>query len=174
METGRKRQWNADKDAEWSQLMEKHHSVILRVCELFYPKDSYGKNELHQEILCQLWRGFRQRRKDVPEGIWVYRVAFNTAISCKRADERRPEAVPITPTLAESLADKADMGRERMLEDLHELVTLLEPLDKAIMELYIEGYQQAEIARIFSITETNVSTRVGRIKKKLINIWKKR
>ena len=35
----KKRQMNADKDAEWSQLMEKHHSVILRVCELFYPKE---------------------------------------------------------------------------------------------------------------------------------------
>ena len=173
METGIKRQWNADKDAEWSQLMEKHHSVILRVCELFYPKDSYGEEELRQEILCQLWRGFRQRRKDVPEGVWVYRVAVNTAISSNRADERRPENVPITRTLAENLADKADMGRERMLDDLHELVMLLEPLDKAMMDLYIEGYPQAEIARIFSMTETNVSTRVGRIKKKLINIWEK-
>ena len=173
METGRKRQRNADKDAEWSQLMEKHHSVILRVCELFYPNDSYGRKELHQEILCHLWNGFRQRGNDVTEGIWVYRVAVNTAISSNRADERRPETVPITRTLAENLADKADTGRERMLDDLHELVMLLDPLDKAMMDLYIEGYPQAEIARIFSMTETNVSTRVGRIKKKLINIWEK-
>ena len=55
-----------------------------------------------------------------------------------------------------------------MLNDLHELVMLLDPLDKAMMDLYIEGYPQAEIARIFSMTETNVSTRVGRIKKKLL------
>lgn len=68
METGGKQQGNADKDAECSQLMERSHSVILRMCELFYPKDSYGEKELHQEFFCQLWKGFSQSSKDVPEG----------------------------------------------------------------------------------------------------------
>ena len=48
----------------------------------------------------------------------VLRVAVNTAISSKKADKLRPETVPIIPSLAESMADKTDMDREQMLDDL--------------------------------------------------------
>ncbi|WP_281048059.1 RNA polymerase sigma factor [Solitalea canadensis] len=41
----------------------------------------------------------------------------------------------------------------------------LRDLDKALMLLYLEEKSQKEIADIIGISETNVATKVGRIKK---------
>ena len=158
------------RQSEWVLWMEKHLTTVLRVCNLFYPTDDYGKKELYQEILLHLWKGYGQRREDVPEHIWVYRVAVNTAVSSKRAEMRRPETVPLTASMAERLADNAEMESNPMLDELRGLIMQLDESEQTMIDLYLKGIPQAEIARIFSMTETNVSTKIGRIKKKIINM----
>ena len=51
------------RQSEWVLWMEKHLTTVLRVCNLFYPTDDYGKKELYQEILLHLWKGYGQRRE---------------------------------------------------------------------------------------------------------------
>ena len=43
----------------------------------------------------------------------------------------------------------------------------LSPSDKALVLLYLEGYRYQEIAELLSISATNVSTRLNRIKQKM-------
>jgi RNA polymerase sigma-70 factor (ECF subfamily) len=44
---------------------------------------------------------------------------------------------------------------------------MLIPMDKAVVILHLEGYVHKEIADILSQSETNISTRLNRIKKQL-------
>lgn len=60
-----------------------------------------------------------------------------------------------------------------MLEDdervgaLHAYIARLDPLHRALVLLYLEDRSYADIAEVLGISETNVATKLGRIKQKL-------
>lgn len=54
--------------------------------------------------------------------------------------------------------------REAGLGLLQEVIAQLGDLDKALMLLYLEEKSYKEIAEIIGITETNVATKISRIK----------
>jgi RNA polymerase sigma-70 factor (ECF subfamily) len=55
-------------------------------------------------------------------------------------------------------------GESAGIERLRELIEALEPLHKALVLLYVDGYSYAEIASVVGISETNVATKLNRIK----------
>jgi RNA polymerase sigma factor (sigma-70 family) len=57
--------------------------------------------------------------------------------------------------------------KEEKLTQLHQLIIQLKELDRTLMLLYLEGRSYLEIAMILGITETNVATKISRIKEKL-------
>lgn len=64
----------------------------------------------------------------------------------------------------------ADVAHAKSDDDLLALQQLLKSLDalsRALILLYLEGYEQNEIAELTGLTATNVSTRLQRIKQKL-------
>ena len=62
----------------------------------------------------------------------------------------------------------ADFDESKELEGhsllLQQFIANLKELDKALMILYLEEKSHKEISEIIGITETNVATKVGRIK----------
>jgi RNA polymerase sigma-70 factor (ECF subfamily) len=50
---------------------------------------------------------------------------------------------------------------------LHEFIAELDPLCKALILLYLDGNTYQEIADIVGITETNVATKISRLKNKM-------
>ena len=58
------------------------------------------------------------------------------------------------------------------IQMLYNMMTDLDPLDKGIMILYIEGYKYNEIGDILSLSTTNVSSKINRIKKRLNKVYK--
>jgi RNA polymerase sigma factor (sigma-70 family) len=96
----------------------------------------------------------------------MYRIALNVAISFYRKENRRKQ---LTSPLPDNLLDLADeniaIETGKHISYLNQFIGELKELDKALMLLYLEEKSQQEIAEITGITETNVSTRIGRIKK---------
>jgi RNA polymerase sigma factor (sigma-70 family) len=56
---------------------------------------------------------------------------------------------------------------EKNINTLQQFINELKELDKALMILYLEEKNYREISEILGITETNVATRISRIKDKL-------
>lgn len=56
---------------------------------------------------------------------------------------------------------------EKNIDTLQQFYQRLKELDKALMILYLEEKAYSEIAEILGITETNIATRISRIKDKL-------
>ncbi len=50
---------------------------------------------------------------------------------------------------------------------MHAFIGQLDPLDRALILLYLEDRSYAEMADILGISETNVATKISRIKQKL-------
>jgi RNA polymerase sigma-70 factor (ECF subfamily) len=98
----------------------------------------------------------------------MYRIALNVAISFYRK-EKNKNAFLTNTELPENHEDKSTdtTETESNINRLQLLINEMPALDKALMILYLESKAYAEIAEILGITETNVATKLSRIKSRL-------
>ena len=77
-------------EKQFAQTVAEHKSTIYTVCYMF-SQDADEVNDLFQEVLVNLWKGFDgfEHRSDVRT--WIYRVALNTCISQDRKKRRKAE-----------------------------------------------------------------------------------
>lgn len=95
----------------------------------------------------------------------MYRVGLNTLISAQRKKTSRIVTEPYSE--ATEFHPYPEIGSDDELQVLQSAIGMLQALDKAVVILHLEGYANPEIAELLSLTDTNVSTRLNRIKKQL-------
>ena len=122
------------------------------------------RKDLQQEVLAQLWRAFPGYDSERRFSTWMYRIALNVAISSSR---RRRELLRIDEAATAPAPDPSSTERDQQLRSLQRFVSSLPPLDRALVLLYLDERSQKEIAEVLGITESNVSTRIHRIKQRL-------
>ncbi len=149
-------------EREFADFIGSCKGIIYKVC-LLYSKDSESHNDLFQEVVINLWKGFPRFRGECKIQTWVYRVALNTCISYFRKERSRPDTLLLTGNL-DMVAEESDVSR---IKELYSLINKLSGIEKAIVLLYIEEKSYDEIAQIIGITKTNVATKLFRIKEKL-------
>ena len=150
------------KEKQFAQTITEHKSTIYTVCYMF-SKDADEVNDLFQETLVNLWRGFDgfEQRSDIRT--WIYRVALNTCISIDRKKRR-------SPTVALSMDINLFEDRDedtKQVDMLHQRISRLKPFDRAIVLLWLENLSYEEIGQIVGISTKNVSVRLFRIKEQL-------
>lgn len=98
----------------------------------------------------------------------MYRVALNVAISFYREGRRRIDALPLSSfhLEIEDDPDEGEVYKERALW-LQACIKELKEFDRALILLYFEEKSYKEISEILGLSETNVSTRISRIKERL-------
>lgn len=93
---------------------------------------------------------------------------MNTAISNYRKEKVREKY--FSP-ISEPLLELEDVGNTNESEQtyslLHQFILELKELDKALMLLYLEEKSYKEIAEIIGISESNVGTKISRLKNTL-------
>lgn len=65
-----------NKEQAFAQLFREHKSTIYSVCYMF-SKDLDEIDDLFQEILARLWKGYDSFRAESDVRTWIYRVALN-------------------------------------------------------------------------------------------------
>lgn len=151
----------ADNHAEFLALVGRHQGIVLKIAHT-YQRNAADREDLAQEILAQLWRSFPRYRRDRPFSTWMYRVALNVAISRLRQSSAAP--VPLDPSASESIAAPEARETDPRISELDRFIHTLDPLNRALLVLYLEERPHREIAEILGISETNVSTKVQRLK----------
>lgn len=146
------------------ELIKRHGAAIGHVCRSFCSVDE-DREDLRQEILLNLWRGWKRYRPDHKAITWVYRVALNTAISWRRHRKRLVETMPLDGF---DLPDDP-VAREQSAH-LKVLIAQLSVDEQRLINLYLDGFTTEEIGRLLGISQTNVTTRINRIKEKLKKI----
>ncbi|TMI87557.1 MAG: sigma-70 family RNA polymerase sigma factor, partial [Bacteroidetes bacterium] len=99
---------------------------------------------------------------------WMYRIALNVAISSYRQEKKFKNHDSISEGLIvfeEKPEDKTET--ENNLKQLQDFINELKEIDKAIILLYLDDKSHREISEITGFTETNVATKINRIKDKL-------
>ena len=116
----------------------------------------------------QLWSSFSKFDGRVKVSTWIYRIALNTAISFYRKDCKHNEN---RDTIDESIISISSFEMTSEIDEdvslLYQFIEQLSELDKALILLYLDDNKHKEIADILGISETNVATKISRIKKRL-------
>lgn len=143
-------------------LIERNKGRIIMLCQA-YAKSRDDLEDCFQEVATKIWEGYPNFRGDASESTWVYRVTLNCAINFSRLNDRRPHTVALLDHDFIEDHPETDKNTER----LYELIRQLNPLEKALVLLWLENLPYSEIALVMGMTVKNVSVKLTRIKEKL-------
>ena len=146
---------------DFERLVMEHKSTIYSVCYMFVDTRAEA-DDLFQEVLVNLWNGYGRSREVAAMRQWVYRVSMNTCISYRRKKRIKTVPLDIAPDVI-----GVESTESRQTEQLHQRISRLEPVDRAIVLLWLENLPYDEIASIVGISTRAVSVRLVRIKEKL-------
>lgn len=150
----------------FAALLGEHQRILFKVAN-GYCRDSGDRADLVQEMAAQAWRGFARFDGSTKFSTWLYRVALNVAISFYRSEHRRiRDTVPLEGLTVELPASEPHAESENLTR-VRQLIAALDPVNRALMTLYLDGNSHAEIAEIVGLCVSNVGTRINRLKERL-------
>ncbi|MBL8593498.1 MAG: sigma-70 family RNA polymerase sigma factor [Devosia sp.] len=163
----------ADADARYALAANRFGPALQRLASGYEWRPA-TREDLLQDIHLQLWRSLASFDGRCSLKTWVYRVAHNVAADHVRRSmrgskvlsledlERAGNQVPV-PSPEDEVSDRLTLAR------IHQLLRRLEPLDRQVMLLYLEGEDAAAIAEVTGLSAGAVATRIHRIKRLLAN-----
>jgi len=134
--------------------------------------DVEDQRDLFQEIVMQLWKAYPTFRGNSKFSTWMYRVALNTALIYFKKDNRKVDKTPLDENVDIVDVNESD-AREEKLAYLYKAVQQLNPVEKALIFLFLENQSHREIAENLGISEINARVKLNRTKEKLQLIIKK-
>ncbi len=151
-----------ENEQQFTDIVRCNRSTIYTVCYMF-SKDNDEVADMFQEVLIRLWNGMESFDGRSNIKTWIYRVALNTCITIDKRKKRNHKT---------QLSMDIDYFNSREVKSeqaqfLHQRISCLQPLDRAIVLLWLEDISYDEIAAIIGITAKNVSVRLVRIREQL-------
>ncbi|KYP15753.1 RNA polymerase sigma factor [Flavihumibacter sp. CACIAM 22H1] len=145
------------------QMLEAHKGLLYKIARS-YTTTPADCQDLVQEITLALWRSFEKYNQQYEYSTWIYRIALNVSISHLRKETRRIQSHALTEDHLFLPIDTG--GEDAAVNLLYSLIAALNPLDKAIMLLYLDEKSYREMAEILGLSESNIATKISRIKEK--------
>ena len=126
--------------------------------------------DLVQESFIKAWSNLHKFACRSSFATWLYRIAYNTAISTKRA--RKRELQMVTPAKWLDLPDEVEQSQftDVDIEQLERAVELLPPRQRAIIELHYR--QELSLAEVVESNENNVKVMIHRARRQLAALIK--
>jgi len=155
-----------DIQEQFVRVIENNQGIIYKVAHA-YCNDQEELQDLVQEIIFQLWRSFKNYDEQYKISTWMYRIALNVAIShIRKSRVRAKHHISLDLHLVHvSEEEKSDMSEEIGL--LRQFIHEQNKLDKALLLMYLDENNYAQIAEVLGISVSNVGTRLGRLKQKM-------
>lgn len=150
-------------ELQFTKMVKEYRKTIYTVC-YFFSKDTEEVNDLYQEILINLWKGFPNYRGESSLKTWIWRVSLNTCSNQERKKKSRIRTVPLSIDI--DLYNDEDAG-SRQIQMLYDRINRLDVFDRAIILLWLENMTYQDIADVVGISVSNVTTRLFRIKEQL-------
>lgn len=134
---------------------------------------SVDRQDLLQEILLAVWKSIPAFREQAKPSTYLYRVCHNAALLWIRAEKNYRRRVEQFGAMApnECAADPDSLIDER-LGRLYAAIRQLQPLERSLILLSLEGLSYREMAEVLGLSESNVGVKLNRIKSQLTQTLK--
>lgn len=152
-----------DIELQFTKMVKEYRKTIYTVC-YFFSKDTEEVNDLFQEILINLWKGFEKFRGESSLKTWIWRVSLNTCNSQERKKKSNVQTIPLSIDI--DLYNDDDV-HSKQIQMLYDRINRLDVFDRAIILLWLENMSYQDIADVVGISLSNVTTRLFRIKEQL-------
>lgn len=159
-----------DADTRFASWLEAHGGIVEKVARA-HARDARERDELRQELLCQLWASAPRFAGQSLAATWIYRVCLNTALTWRRGTRRREnrtdsgatvETVPGPAPAPDTAAERRDL-----LDHLYAALRALAPGDRALLLLQLDGLAYREMANVTGLTENHVGVALTRARQRL-------
>jgi RNA polymerase sigma-70 factor (ECF subfamily) len=149
------------------------HSLIARIIPT-----KEDAEELTQDTFLKAFRKLNTFKGDCSFSTWLFRIAYNTAISATR--KKRIVFPTIDDTVLDNISDESvdnmlddDEDESRLLK-LEEAITKLTVEEKTLITLYYTDSKSiTEVAGILEQSNENVKVKLFRVRKKLYVLMNK-
>lgn len=159
----------ADKQLEGAflALLAEHGRIAAAVSRLYTP---FGEDaaDLEQEIRLQWWRSLSAFAGRSKASTWMYQIALYTALTFLRRQKSRPRLDPLehAGNIADPAPGPGGVEQHRSLA-LHKALALLEPGERALAYLMLEGCGADKVAEVVGINVNAAGVRLHRVRARL-------
>jgi RNA polymerase sigma-70 factor, ECF subfamily len=147
---------------EW---LGQHKGIVFKIVRAF-AFIPYDQDDLFQEISLQLWQSIPEFRGDAKPSTWIYRVALFTATVWARREKKQPPTQSLEGM--EQILTSTIQHADDRIDWFYEQLRQLEPIDRSLCLLLLDGFSYREMADLLGISESNIGVKVHRIKQHLI------
>ncbi len=156
---------NSDYNQSFTAMVGRHEKIIFSVC-FFYATSEMPFDDIRQEVLISLYKGYRNFRQESSESTWVYKVCINTCLFSLKSFTPKIKTISFDELPAVHFQDDNNEWREK-LEWLYSVIAQLKPMDKALILMWLDELSYDEIASNMGIPRNTVASRLYRIKEKI-------
>lgn len=150
---------------EFLRNIEENRGIIFKILHL-YADDDEDQKDLHQEIVYQAWKSYGNFKGEAKFSTWLYRIGLNvslTYLSKQRKRSRSTDSLPAeVAVVQEELSERSEI--------LQRAIRTLKEVDRGLIMLHLDGYDNTEISEIAGISKINTGVKLHRIKQYLIQI----
>jgi len=160
-----------DLHSTFIRLIKQHERIIYKVCYLYADTEA-NRQDLYQEVIIQVWKGYQKFRGDAKFSTWLYQVAINTAIAGFRKEKKSPVVFDdnaIRPDMSDTGPGETETAQ---LEQLYAAINRLNDIEKALVMLYLDGNSYEEMENVMGIPNGALRVKMTRIKEKLRQLTK--
>lgn len=149
-------------EKSYLQKIEEHKGIIWKVVNL-YADDFEDRKDLYQEIVYQSWSAYERFEGNAKFSTWLYRISLNVALTFlkkqKKTTQIKEDNFQNISFEPEELSERADY--------LYRAIKQLAEIDRSIIMLHLDGFDNTEISEIMGLSKTNTNVKLHRIKQQL-------
>lgn len=161
-------------EQEFLTRINEHKGILYKIAKL-YMDEIADQEDLHQEMICQLWKSYHTFQGNSQFSTWMYRVCLNTAITFFKKDSKRSKTTFRLGDEEHQFKSEENNGEiEQQVQYLYKAIHELNDVEKALIFLYLEGFSHLEIGNNLGISEGNARVKLNRTKNKLQDIIKRK
>lgn len=159
-----------EQECVFQHWLRKHLGLMLKVVRgsASSPQD---QDDLLQEVLLQVWLSIPAFRGEARETTWIYRVAFNTAMTWRRTERKRrvrhETFVKYDVSPQQQPSHLETQAEQELVKKLYGAIHQLPALDASLALMHLDGLSYQEMAEVLDISENYIGVKLNRIRKQL-------
>lgn len=146
--------------------LSEHGGIFYKLVRV-YALNHHDQEDLFQEIVIQVWKSIPRYNAAAKESTYIYQVALFAAMGWQKKETRRTEHVQSSVEVVEPMVFKPHSPTDPRVDWLYEQISKMGVVDRSLMLLLLEGCSYREIASVLGLTQSNVGSRLTRLKSKI-------